>query len=78
VTLPADAKLTIDGAVTTSTSARRVFVSPELAPEKEFHYTLKADFVKEGKPVTVSKKVAVTAGKETTVSLETEASVAAR
>ena len=38
VNLPADAKLTIDGEVTTSTSEERIFVSPELAPGKSYSY----------------------------------------
>jgi len=79
VSLPADAKLFIDGAATTSTAARRVFVSPELNPGKEFHYTLKAEFAREGKPVTETKRVAVTAGNETNVLFDAAApSVAAR
>jgi uncharacterized protein (TIGR03000 family) len=79
VTLPADARLTIDDAATTSTTERRVFVSPELAPGRDFHYTLKAEWKSEGKPVTVSKTITVTAGNETNVNLQADmASVASR
>jgi uncharacterized protein (TIGR03000 family) len=73
VTLPADARLTVDDAATTSTSTRRVFVSPALPQGQEFHYTLKAEFVREGKPVVVNKEVAVRAGDETRVDLDAAA-----
>jgi uncharacterized protein (TIGR03000 family) len=80
VNVPADARLTIDGEATTSTSAQRVFVSPVLNPGQEYHYTLKAEFQKDGKTVSVSKDIAVTAGNETRVSLDAEglAKVASR
>lgn len=68
VTLPADAKLSIDDAVTKQTSDRRVFVSPTLNAGETYSYTLKAEFVAEGKAVVQSKKVSVTAGIETAVS----------
>jgi uncharacterized protein (TIGR03000 family) len=79
VTVPAAAKVTIDGVATTSTSSRRVFVSPELSSEKEYHYTLQAEFEQEGKPVSVKKVVAVRGGRQTEVSLfATEATGVAR
>jgi uncharacterized protein (TIGR03000 family) len=74
VSLPADARLTIDDAATASTSARRVFTSPDLPAGREFHYTLKAEFRRDGKPVVVSKQVAVRAGEATDVTLEADAS----
>jgi uncharacterized protein (TIGR03000 family) len=67
--VPAEAKVTIDGVATTSTSTRRVFVSPELSSDQEFHYTLQAEFQQEGKPVSVKKVVAVRGGQETEVNL---------
>jgi len=70
VSLPADAKLMIDETLTTSTSDRRVFVSPNLNAGKEYHYNLKATFVQDGKTVELTKRVAVIAGNETTVSFE--------
>jgi uncharacterized protein (TIGR03000 family) len=69
VNLPADAKLLIDDNATTSTSDRRVFVSPDLNPGKEYHYTLKAEVLRDGKAVTVEEKITVKAGEETKVSL---------
>jgi uncharacterized protein (TIGR03000 family) len=77
VTLPAEAKLLIDNAPTTSTSNTRVFVSPSLTPGKEFHYELKAEVVRDGKTVTAAKTVAVRAGAETRVQIDMpEASLA--
>jgi uncharacterized protein (TIGR03000 family) len=70
VSLPADAKLTIDDATTVSTSTRRVFVSPELPAGREFTYTLKAEYTKNGKPVLVTRDVAVRAGAEVAVTIE--------
>jgi uncharacterized protein (TIGR03000 family) len=70
VTLPADAKLTIDGRPTVSTSESRVFESPSLTPGKSFIYELKATVVRDGKTETVTKEVAVRAGEDTRVKIE--------
>jgi uncharacterized protein (TIGR03000 family) len=78
VSLPADAKLTIDGEATTSTSDKRVFVSSNLPTGQEFHYTLKAQVVVDGKSVEVSKVVTVRAGEETNVTLAAPTAVAER
>jgi uncharacterized protein (TIGR03000 family) len=78
VSLPADAKLLIDDAATTSTSERRVFVSPNLPTGKEFHYTLKAEIPVNGKAQVVSQVVTVRAGEQTDVSLTAATGVAER
>jgi uncharacterized protein (TIGR03000 family) len=70
VTLPADAKLTIDGSPTVATSRSRVFESPRLTPGKTFYYVLKATAVRGGKTKTVTKKVTVRAGEDTRVKIE--------
>jgi uncharacterized protein (TIGR03000 family) len=77
VELPADAKLTIDGEATTSTSATRVFQTPELEPGKTFHYTLRAQVERDGKLQSVTRRVEVRAGEQTRVSLTPPAAVAA-
>jgi uncharacterized protein (TIGR03000 family) len=69
VYLPADAKLTIDGDATSSTSETRRFVTPPLPRDGNYYYTFRAEFEQEGKTVTVSKDVVVRAGRQTTVSL---------
>jgi uncharacterized protein (TIGR03000 family) len=79
VSLPAEAKLTIDGAATRSTSETRVFASPALDPGKEYYYILKADLVRDGKTVSTTKRVTVRAGDETRVTLDfADAAVALR
>jgi uncharacterized protein (TIGR03000 family) len=77
VTLPADAKLTIDGTPTTVTSARRVFQSPALTVGQDYVYTLKAEVVRDGKPVEVAKTVTVRANQETAVDLQFPAATVA-
>lgn len=78
VSLPTDAKLTIDDAATSSTSDQRVFVTPDLPAGQEFHYTLKAEVTVNGKPEVVSQVIAVRAGEETKVTLSAPTGVAAR
>ncbi len=70
VTLAADAKLSIDDAATTSTASPRVFTSPVLPVGHDYHYTLKAEMVRNGKPVVISREVTVRAGEESRVNLE--------
>jgi uncharacterized protein (TIGR03000 family) len=70
VSLPADARLTVDDTVTKSTSTTRTFASPVLENGRDFHYTLKAEIVREGKTYTAIRRVAVRAGEETQVSLD--------
>ncbi|HVS40551.1 MAG TPA: TIGR03000 domain-containing protein, partial [Gemmataceae bacterium] len=78
VSLPADAKLSIDDQPTTSTSAQRVFVSPSLPTGKDFYYTLKAEITVDGKPTVVSQVVKVRAGEESRVTLAAATGVAER
>jgi uncharacterized protein (TIGR03000 family) len=77
VSLPAEAKLTIDEHVTTSTSNQRRFSSPPLDLGKDFHYTLKAEMVRDGEKVVTSQRVTVRAGEETRVTLEFPAATVA-
>jgi uncharacterized protein (TIGR03000 family) len=69
VSLPTDARLTIQGSRTASTSSRRVFVSPPLPRGKTFVYTLEAQFNQAGRPVTVKRDVEVRAGTRSQVLL---------
>jgi len=79
VSLPADAKLTIDDAPTASTTASRSFRSPPLEPGKTFYYTLKAEVVRDGKTLTKEQRVQVRAGQATPVTIDfSDAAVAAR
>ena len=69
VSLPADARLTVDGYQTTSTSSERIFLSPNLTPGYQYHYTLKAEFVRDNQPVTISKVVSVRAGSQSRIQI---------
>ena len=55
-----------------------MFVSPSLNPGRDYHYTLKAEWMRDGKPVVVSKEIAVRAGEETRVQMTEPATVASR
>ncbi len=68
--LPADARLTIDGTATRSTSDTRTFVSPPLEPGKTYHYRLEAQLEWNGETVKASRNVEVQAGRESEVYLE--------
>jgi uncharacterized protein (TIGR03000 family) len=78
VNLPADAKLFVDGAPTRSTSSQRLLITPNLQPGREFHYTLRAEVVRDGQVQRVSQRVAVRAGRETQVTIQVPTAVAAR
>jgi uncharacterized protein (TIGR03000 family) len=77
VNLPADATLTIDDEATASTSGNRVFVTPPLETGKEFHYTLKAKIVRDGRVQTTTQQVAVRAGEVSRVELTIPATTGA-
>jgi uncharacterized protein (TIGR03000 family) len=77
VTLPEDAKLSIDDEPTTSTSGNRVFVSPSLPTGHDYHYTLKAEVMRDGKAVTVEETITVKAGEETRIELKLPATAVA-
>ncbi|HZV04301.1 MAG TPA: TIGR03000 domain-containing protein [Gemmataceae bacterium] len=69
VELPNDAKLLIDNEATTSIGTSRVFQSPTLNAGKEYHYTLTAEVVRDGKPIKAEQVVTVKAGEITPVTL---------
>ena len=72
VTLPADARLNIDGVATKQVSGVRQFTTPELAAGQTFFYTLTAEVVRDGQTLTSMQKVAVRAGEQTNVVLPAE------
>jgi uncharacterized protein (TIGR03000 family) len=78
VTLPADAKLSVDGQATSSTSDKRVLSSPAIQIGKEYQYTLRAEFTRNGKSQSVTKQVRVRGGEETQVNLDLPEAVAAK
>jgi uncharacterized protein (TIGR03000 family) len=70
VTLPADARLTINGQKTVSTSARRVFESPTLKTGKTYTYEFKATVVREGRRISAEQVIQVRAGETKPVSFD--------
>jgi len=79
VNVPENATLTVDGSPTTSTSSRRVFVSTDLEPGKNYYYMFKAKVMRDGKPLEAEKKVSVRAGEQTEVTIDVpQESVATR
>jgi uncharacterized protein (TIGR03000 family) len=75
VSLPADARLTVDGQATTSTTALRRFVTPPLPAGKEFEYTFRAEVVRGDVTYAMTRKVTVRAGQQTDVRLDLPAPV---
>jgi uncharacterized protein (TIGR03000 family) len=68
VTLPAEAKLTVDGNATRSTSGRRTFTTPTLQTGETFVYTLRAETIVDGQVATQTQDVTVRSGETTNVS----------
>ena len=72
VRLPADARLTIDGAATRSTGATRTFQSPPLEAGAPGQYVLRAEIVRDGRALRVRHRVQVRAGTVSEVRLDPE------
>jgi uncharacterized protein (TIGR03000 family) len=68
VTLPADARLTVDGNPTKSTSERRTFVTPPLQTGADYVYTLQAEVIRDGRSVVQAQRATVRGGRTTNVS----------
>jgi uncharacterized protein (TIGR03000 family) len=71
VNLPAGARLKVNNVMAgQSSSGSRKLVSPPLERGKDFHYTLRAEMVRDGRTLTASKRIAVRAGQVKKVALE--------
>ena len=69
ISLPADARLEIEGVATKSSGDTRRFQSPSLVVGKKYVYTVKAVWTHDGKEVVVERPVTVQAGQEAVVDL---------
>jgi len=67
VTLPADARLTVDGNATRATSERRTFTTPVLEFGSDYVYTIRAEVVRDGRSVVETQQVTVRGGETTNV-----------
>jgi uncharacterized protein (TIGR03000 family) len=68
VSMPAGAKLTIDGYVSMQTSTTRQFATPALQPGVNYTYTLVAEIPENGQLLQQTQIVTVRAGQTTAVS----------
>jgi uncharacterized protein (TIGR03000 family) len=62
VELPADAKLYIDDQAMKTTSGRRTFHTPDLKDGQTYYYMLRAEVVRDGKPLSEERRVILRAG----------------
>ncbi len=62
VKVPADAKVFVNDRPTTSVGEDREFISRDLAPGARYNYQVRAEFIRDGKPVTEEKSVQLAAG----------------
>lgn len=67
VSLPADARLTIDGNATTSSSDSRTFTTPSLPTGEQYQYTLRAEIVRDGRTIAETQQINVRGGEQTVV-----------
>jgi uncharacterized protein (TIGR03000 family) len=67
VRVPADATIYVDGRWANLSSAVRTFVTPELPPDKEYFYTIKAEVSRKGRVIQASKRVTFRGGDEVQV-----------
>ena len=68
VDLPADAKLYVDGQLMISSSARRVFQTPNLEAGQAYFYDLKAEVIRDGQTITSNQRVILRPGQAATAS----------
>jgi uncharacterized protein (TIGR03000 family) len=79
ISLPADARLIVDGASTSSTSERRTLVTPVLEGDSTYVYTMQAEVTREGRVLTQTQQVTVRGGETSNVQFNFSAqSVASR
>ncbi len=62
VSVPADARVFVNGKQTTSTGVDRQYISRGLQLGQQYAYEVRAEFVRDGKPVTETRNVQLTGG----------------
>lgn len=67
IRLPSDARLYVDGHLLELASAERTFVTPELPVGREYAYSFKIEYDRNGRTLGESQKVSVAAGKTSTL-----------
>jgi len=74
VKLPADSKLYAEGKALSLTSGERAFVTPELPPGREYNYTFRIEYDRNGRTLGETRTVVVTPGKVSTIEFNDVAS----
>jgi uncharacterized protein (TIGR03000 family) len=64
VELPQGARLFVDGSPVKATSAKRSFITPPLQAGQTYYYDLRAEMIRDGQTVAVSRRVLVRPGQE--------------
>jgi uncharacterized protein (TIGR03000 family) len=64
VNVPAEAKIFVNGAATTSTGTQRQYVSRGLEQGNRYSYEIRAEIVRDGKTISDTKTVSVSAGEQ--------------
>ncbi|HVK19363.1 MAG TPA: TIGR03000 domain-containing protein [Fimbriiglobus sp.] len=67
VKLPTDAKLYAEGRPLTQSSGERTFVTPPLPGGRDYTYSFRAEYVRDGETISQTKRVAVRPGQSATV-----------
>jgi uncharacterized protein (TIGR03000 family) len=70
VTGAADATVMVGGYVATSQGDTRTLVTPALAAGQDYHYDLKAEVVRDGQRLTITRAVTIRPGATTEVQLD--------
>ena len=78
VNLPTNATLVINGMQMTSTSARRIFESPNLTAGKVYEYDLLAQMIENGQVVNRTRTITVRAGQQSEITFDFNAAIAAK
>lgn len=64
ITLPENARLTVNDEPTSKTGSERTFKTPALEAGEKYYYKMKAEYMHDGELVTVEKNIQFTAGKD--------------
>jgi uncharacterized protein (TIGR03000 family) len=64
---PTDVRILVDGQLTPRSAAEETFTTPALDPGRTYQYVFKAEAVRDGKTVALTKRVEVQAGRQSEV-----------
>ncbi len=70
VNVPADAKVFVNGRATTSAGELRQYTSAGLQPDAAYRYRVRAEFVRDGKPVSEEKSVSIVTGQTASLAFD--------